>query len=141
MLVVQTAGDIAASSETLWNLVRDFGAVSWMQGVSKTEIVGEGIGMTRLIYAAGDGPPVHEQLESLDDEKRTLGYTIPKGIPFPIKNYHSVMTVTDIGDGKSHLDWRGSFEADGVPDEQALTIMQGMYPVLLDWVKTAAEQA
>ena len=45
--------EIAAPVEKLWSLLADFGEIGWMQGVSKVEVKGSGVGMVREIYALG----------------------------------------------------------------------------------------
>ena len=97
-------GGFTVSADKLWKLVRDFGDISWIQGVAKVELEGEGPGMFRVIYA-GDGPPVRERLETLDDATKTITYTIPEGIPFPVKNYHATMTVSAAETG-CQLEWK-----------------------------------
>ena len=54
-------GDFTVSADKLWELVRDFGNVSWIQGVTKVELEGEGPGMFRVFHV-GDGPAVRERL-------------------------------------------------------------------------------
>ncbi len=68
--------------DALWGCVRAFGVVPWIPGGEHAEIRGEGIGQVRII----DRPngKIHERLSSLDDGARTLTYTIPEGMPFPV---------------------------------------------------------
>ncbi|MBW2231724.1 MAG: SRPBCC family protein [Deltaproteobacteria bacterium] len=62
--------EIAAPVEKLWSLLADFGEIGWMQGVSKVEVKGSGVGMVREIYATGAAAPVVEVLESKDEAAR-----------------------------------------------------------------------
>ena len=139
MIEVLVKADIAATPERLWSLVKDFGEVSWMNGVSRVGIDGEGVGMVRRIYV-GDAPPVREVLESCDEEAKQIGYTITEGNPLPVKDYHATVTVVEAGPGTSQLEWRGRFNAKGVDDEQAEAALRGMYGVLISWLKAAAEK-
>ena len=45
--------DVNASANALYEFLADFGSVSWMQGVTKVEVEGQGPGMIRSIYAGG----------------------------------------------------------------------------------------
>lgn len=128
-------GDFTVSADELWELVGDFGNVSWIQGASKFEIEGDGPGMFRVFYV-GDSPPVRERLESIDAATKTITYTIPEGIPFPVKNYHSTMTVTAAGSG-SQLEWKCSCDPDGVSEEEATATVLGMYGAMMGWLKAA----
>ena len=78
-------------------------------------------------------------LEWIDPEARRLGYAIPENVPMPVSDYHSEMAVVDLGDGRSRLDWTCKAEPDGVGADQAKTAVEGMYGVLVSWVKAHAE--
>jgi hypothetical protein len=125
--------DFSIPADKLWALVRDFGNVSWVQGASDTAVEGEGVGMVR-IFKAGDGPPIRERLEALDDAARSLTYTIPENLPLPVKDYTSTMTVTPKGDGCT-LEWTCVGEPDGVSEQQMVEAIQGMYTVMTGWIK------
>jgi len=116
-------------AEKVWALVADFGDISWMPAGTPAEVEGEGPGMARII-----GGAIREQLESIDPASRTLVYTIPEGIPFPVTGYRSTMTVTAVG-ADSELSWSCSFEPDGVAEEQAATMIEGMYGQMIGWVR------
>jgi hypothetical protein len=116
-------------AEKVWALVADFGDISWMPAGTPAEIEGEGPGMARII-----GGAIREQLESIDPASRTLVYTIPEGIPFPVTGYRSIMTVTAEG-ADSELSWSCSFEPDGVAEEQAAAMIEGMYGQMIGWVR------
>jgi hypothetical protein len=124
-------------AQKVWDLIADFGDVSWMPAGTQVEIEGDGPGMARLIGA--DEQTIREVLESRDAETRTLVYTIPEGIPFPVTGYRATMIVGDSGDG-CELEWRCSFEPDGVSEEQAVGIIEGMYGAMIGWVADRAAQ-
>lgn len=133
MAEVVAKGDFTIPAEKLWEVVRDFGNVSWIPGIAECKLEGEGPGMFRVL-TAGDGPPVRERLESVDDATLTLVYTIPEGIPFPVQNYHSTMKITPAGNG-CQLEWTCRFEPDGVSDDEARAIVEGMYGTMMGWLK------
>ena len=140
MIEVLVKESIAAPADRLWQLVGKFGEVSWMNGVSRSEIDGSGVGMVRSLYV-GDGAPVREQLESLDEAARRIGYTITQGNPLPVKDYHAAVQVVAEGPERSRLEWGCRCEANGVPEAEARTAVEGMYGVLIGWVRAAAERS
>ena len=123
---------IAAPAEKVWAVIADFGNTSWMPGGGNVEVVGSGAGMARII-SAGD-QKIREVLESADDATRTLVYTIPEGVPFPVTDYRATIRVT--GDASaSELEWGCSFEPDGVDEGQVTTMIEGMYSTMVGWVR------
>ncbi|MBW2273153.1 MAG: SRPBCC family protein [Deltaproteobacteria bacterium] len=140
MIQVSVSGEISAPVDALWKVIADFGAVGWMQGIDRVEVTGEGVGMVRAIYAGGGDTPVLEELESLDEDARRLGYTIPKNNPMPVSSYRAAITAVDLGGGKSRLDWAASFDpAPGAEEAAAKATVEGMYGVLIGWVKAEVE--
>ncbi len=139
MAEAMVSGEIEGPVDALWAVLKDFGSVGWMKGVSKVEVEGEGVGMARLIYA-GDGDPIREVVESLDEGTRTLGYAIPENVPMPVEDYHATCRAVDLGAGRSRLDWGCTFEPKGVDEATAKATVEGMYGVLISWVKEAVEQ-
>jgi hypothetical protein len=123
-------------AQQVWDLVSDFGNVSWFQGLAKAEVQGRGPGMVRLMYA-GDNPPIRERLESLDAKARTLTYTIPENIPFPVSDYRATMTVREAGPGASELEWSCELVPKGIPEAQAVAMLEGMYRTMIGWLREA----
>ncbi len=140
MADVLVSGEIDGSVDDLWRLVADFGAVGWMKGVTGVEVTGEGVGMVRAIFAGGDEAIV-EELESLDEAGRQIGYTIKRNNPLPVENYHATCKAVDLGDGRSRLDWACCFDAKGVDEATAKAAVEGMYGVLISWVKEGVERS
>ena len=50
----------------------------------------------------------------------------------------SHMTVVDLGNGRSRLDWGCTAVARGVEEAAAKTAVEGMYGVLIDWLVEGA---
>jgi len=130
MATFEAKGELAVPVDKLWGVVREFGSVGWIQGVSDVKVVGSGPGMERIFNGA-----IHEKLESVDDARRVLTYTIPAGLPLPVKNYHSTMKVEAAGAGKSQLTWTCRADPDGVTEDQARQAVTGMYQVMIGWIK------
>ncbi len=140
MIRVLVKREVAAPADRLWKLVGNFGDVSWMNGVTRSELEGQGVGMVRSLYV-GDGPPVREQLEAHDEGARSIGYTITQGNPMPVTDYHATVAVVPDGPERSRLEWGCRFEASGVSEPEAKAAVEGMYGVLIGWVKAAAEKS
>ena len=138
MTQVSVSADFDVSSDRLWQVVADFGNVAWIPGMGSVRVEGDGPGMTRYL-PAGD-KEIHERLESLDDEARTLVYTIPNNIPFPVTNYRATMTVEDDGAG-SRLIWTCTCEPDGISERQAEDTVRGLYDMMIGWIRDYARQS
>ena len=123
---------IPAAADRVWALVADFGNTSWMPGGGgSVEVVGSGPGMARII-SAGD-QKIHEVMESSDQESRTLVYTIPEGVPFPVTGYRSTMHVTG-DDSTAELEWSCTFEPEG-DEAQSTQMIEGMYGTMVGWIR------
>ena len=124
---------LAAPTEKVWAITRDFGNVGWIPGASdSTRLEGSGVGMTRVMQNP-EGGEIRETLVALDEAAHSATYTIPEGIPFPVSSYRATMTVTDDG-GKGHLAWSCEFEPAGASEEEAGKAIEGMYQVMLGWI-------
>ena len=135
---VLVTDEVGASPDALWDRVRRFGEVDWMQGVTKVELEGEGVGMIRTIHAGG-GPAILEKCTGLDDDARRLDYTITENNPLPVGRYDAHVQVVDLGDGRSRLEWGCACEPEGVDEASARKMIAGMYGLLVGWLKAAAE--
>lgn len=138
MAEVVVRGEIEVSSDRLWALLLDFGSVGWMQGVTHVEVQGSGEGMSRII---GEGDQaIIEVLESIDEDAQEIGYTITQNNPMPVSDYHARCKAVDLGDGRSQLDWSCEFTpAEGTDDASAGAALEGMYGLLISWVKASLE--
>lgn len=133
---VKRALDIPA--ETLWRLVADFGDMSWLpDGGVNVRVEGSGPGMARFIDM-GD-KAIKEQLESVDEDTRTLVYTIPENVPFPVIDYRATLHVGDAAEG-CEVDWSCSFEPVGGSDAEAAERIQDMYDTMIGWLHARAKQ-
>jgi len=114
MAELDVSRTLDATPEALWACIRAFDDLRWARGV-QVEIRGEGVGQVRIV----DRPygKVHEQLTSLDEAARTLTYTVPIGLPFPVTDYEARMAVTEDG-GRGRLSWSCRFEPDGASEDE-----------------------
>lgn len=133
MLEVHVSREWDIPAERVWDLLADFGDISWADGIDRVEVVGDGVGMARLIYMA-DMPPIEEVLTSRDAEAMTFSYDIPRGIPMPLTNYSANAKVTPLGAGCCRVDWYGRAQPEGMSDADALAMLEGTYDMLLGWI-------
>ena len=117
--------------DALWRCVRAFDHTPWVPGAAP-DIRGKGVGQVRIF--ARPNLQIHERLESVDDAARTLSYTIPIGMPFPITAYRATMTVTD-DRGRGRLAWSCTFEPDGVSADEVAVGIQGAYRGMIDRIE------
>jgi hypothetical protein len=133
-------GTFRLSADVLWAAVRDFGDVSWLPGRPTVSLEGDGPGMIRTI----DTPPiptVREQLDTIDDESRSIVYRVIEGIPMPVNDYRASMQVVDAGEGRSRLIWSSTWEPDGITQEEAAKVVANMYTSVIGIMKTNLEKA
>lgn len=121
-----------ASPEALWELV-DFHQPSEtiMPPIASSMREGEGVGATKVNTLAGEGGDIHLLLAYHDPEGRAFNYTIQEG-PLPVENYVGEVRVTPAGKGRAQLSWQGTYDAAGVPAEEADAILGGFYGAIAD---------
>lgn len=115
-----------ASADALWNAV-DFHQPSEaiMPPIEASELKGKGLGATKINKLKGGGE-VHLQLVHYAPKDRAFNYIIQNS-PLPVKNYIGEVRVSDLGNGRAQLSWRGVYEANGVEQAKADEILQGFY--------------
>ena len=125
--------EVAIAAEKLWGILGDFGNMSWAPGIEKTEVIGDGIGMIRRIHMP-NMEPIDEVLESIDPDAMRFSYTIPRGLPMPIKNYRAEVQLTALPDGKTRIHWACTGNPEGMSDDDTAAIMQGAYDQMIGWL-------
>ena len=135
MATARVRRSLDVPADRLWKLVAAFGDTSWMPGPPKVDVVGAGPGMERRIHA-GD-KLICERLESVDEAGRTLVYTIPVNVPFPVTDYRATMRVRAKG-ADSELDWNASFTPAGASEEDARKAIEAMYGLMIGWIEARA---
>jgi carbon monoxide dehydrogenase subunit G len=90
---------IERSPDDVWKLLREFGALAqYMPGVESCTLDGD----VRTI--AMMGIEIKEQLRSLDDDNRTISYSVVESPMGNLESHLATQTVTPEGTG-SHLTW------------------------------------
>lgn len=118
--------DLSADAQAVWKILSDFAGLKVGGPITSFETEGDGVGMIRKIGMGG--ATIIERLDSLDDNAMELSYSIINDDgPLPVNDYHSTIKVTSTSAGACHVDWSGTFEPRGVPEEQAIKIINGVY--------------
>jgi hypothetical protein len=117
---------ISAPADDVWSIVRDFGSIAdWTPPITDATVDGAGVGAERTLTLA-DGGQVVERLEALDDEARTLRYSIVDG-PLPVQDYEGTFSVTDVDDSTCEVTWASTFTVDGPPEDEITGTFSELY--------------
>lgn len=126
MASVEMKTTVNSSAEDVWQVVGDFNALDkYVAAVSKSVADGSDVGAQRTLTLQ-DGGQIVERLESIDQEARTLEYSIVSS-PLPVDNYRSKMEVKELGPGQCEVRWSSTFDASGVSEEEAQETIEGVY--------------
>ena len=128
MSEVHVSEPVAASAARVWEVLGDFGGVLKWGGTMllSCTVEGSGVGAVRRIGLPG-GAEITERCEAYDPAGRSLSYSIVGKSPIPIRSYFSTVKVIEQGPNACRIDWQGTFEPDGVPEEQAQAMVRGIY--------------
>jgi Polyketide cyclase / dehydrase and lipid transport len=137
---VYTSSVIDASAEAVWDVVRDFNALSrWHPLIADSRIensqAADKVGCIREIRLR-DGARIREQLLTLSDFDYQCTYSILES-PMPMTNYIATLKLTPITDGnRSFAEWSAEFECDEAQERDlAETIGQGVFQGGFDALK------
>lgn len=123
--------DLNVSADQLWQMIGHFNVLpDWHPAVEKSEL--SSAGETRTLSLAGGGQII-EKLESADDDSKTYSYSIVDS-PLPVKNYVSTIKVSGSGDNAT-IEWSSEFDAEGMPENDAMKAIEGVYQAGLDNLK------
>jgi hypothetical protein len=126
MTTVAVKETVAADAEAVWNILSDFAGIKIGGPITDFQIEGEGVGAIRTITMGGG--KVIERLETFDSVGLTFSYVITnQDSSLPVTNYASIVKITSEGPGACSVEWTGTFEPRGVPEEQAQAIINGIY--------------
>ena len=124
MTIVTVTDTFDHPAERVWPVVSDFGGIhKYMRGMEPATVEGTGLGQDRIL--AMPGGAVAERLTWLDNEAMAFSYTILSG-PLPFARYVATVKLTPRGD-QTDIEWQGNFEVDGVPEDEGVTMANGIY--------------
>jgi carbon monoxide dehydrogenase subunit G len=113
---------VNTSAEAVWAAMRNYGDLSWAQGIDEVVVEGDGVGMLRKVRLSGSSDWILERLTARDDDAMTFSYAIEgDGMP-GLKNYSAQVQATPDGDG-CEIQWECRAEAE---DSEAESTEQGL---------------
>ena len=114
---------IQAPADFVWQVISDFGAADlYLAGVVNCTAEGEGVGALRTLTSA-DGSAIVERLEALDEAAQRLSYSLLTDTPFG--NCITAMALRDLGPNRTELACSASFQPVGIPESEAIELMEG----------------
>lgn len=134
MASVQEQIRIPATPDDVWATVRDFGAIDeYVPPITSAVVSGDGIGAERTLTLA-DGAQVVERLDAVDDDSRTLRYSIVDG-PLPVEGYEGRLSVTPIDESACEVTWASEFTVVDAPTEEIVATFSELYEAGLAGLK------
>jgi Polyketide cyclase / dehydrase and lipid transport len=135
MSKVNMSTRIKGSADEVWKLIRDFnGLPVFISAIKNSTMEGAGIGAVRTLSVDGGGPPIKERLEKLDDQAKTLSYSIVTS-PLPVQDYFSTVEIKELGPGECEVKWYSTFQPNGVSEAEAVKIIEGVYSGAFEGLK------
>lgn len=127
-----------ASAEEVWKTIRDFGRVGdYVAAITQTTTQGSGVGALRTLTLRNEVQVV-ERLESLDDEKRTLSYSV-LSTPLPMKGYVATMKLRDRGEGQCEFTWESTFQTEAMEEARVKKVIGRLYSSGVEGLKELHE--
>ena len=122
MSKVSCKATIHLPADAIWQIISNFGtACQYLVGVIQCTVAGEGVGAQRTLTNV-DGSVIVERLETLDKVNHRLSYTLLTETPF--YDCLTTMQVHDLGLSQCEIEWSATFEADGLPADEARAMLE-----------------
>jgi hypothetical protein len=138
MTTVTVTETIKGQAGQVWALLSDFAGIQVGGPITSFETEGDGVGMVRTIGMGGGR--IVERLDEHDADAMRFAYSIINDdCVLPVSAYSARVKVTDQGDGTCRVDWSGSFEPKGVPEAEAVQLVEGIYRGGIARARAAAE--
>lgn len=135
MSKVSMSTRINASSDKVWEVLRDFnGLPAIISVIKKSTMEGSGTGALRTLSFEGGGPPVVEKLEKIDDQAKTLSYSIVTS-PLPVSEYFATVETMEMDQRQCEVRWYSTFEPKGVSEAEAVKVVEGVYTAAFEGLK------
>jgi hypothetical protein len=126
MTIVAVKETIAASADAVWQILGDFGGIKVAGPITAFEIKGAGVGAVRTITLGG--ARIVERLEAYDPATLSFTYVITNDdCPLPVSNYSATVKISRAGESACDVEWTGTFEPKGAPEDQARAVVTGIY--------------
>ena len=123
---VSRSATVEASPAEVWEVIGPFCSIQEWHPAIETCTEEEVGGKPHRRLATADGAAfLEERLSDENDAGMSYSYAIIES-PLPVSGYESTLSVGE-SDGKATVTWESSFEADGVPEQEAEGIVGGIY--------------
>uniref|UniRef100_UPI003F494824 SRPBCC family protein n=1 Tax=Nonomuraea bangladeshensis TaxID=404385 RepID=UPI003F494824 len=94
---------IDASPEHIWDVLRDVGAVH--ERLLPGRVVGTRLEGDQRFLTFPDGHVIRELIVAIDEESRSLAYSVVEGARPALDHHHASFEVRPEGDGAGRLIW------------------------------------
>jgi hypothetical protein len=126
MTIVEVIETINSNAQSVWDILGDFGGIKVGGPITAFKLEGEGVGAIRSITMGGAN--IVECLEEFDSGAMALKYAIINDdCPLPVSGYSATIKVISDGDNACTVEWIGTFEPKGAPEEIASETVRGIY--------------
>jgi len=126
MISVQVKKNCSFPAARAWELLSDFGNLSWAPGMGDVSVEGQGVGMIRKI-ALKDLPPAVELLDSLDPATMSFSYSVIEGNPMPVSDLRGEVRVHALTSDSCEIEWRAFASSASISDEDAHALLSRFY--------------
>jgi hypothetical protein len=118
---VEQSIEIDASVDSVWQLLSNFGDLSWMPGIEGVALDGD----VRTVTLASGRGRARERLVLHSCAARTITYVYIDG-PLPLKEYESTIVVAS-KEGRTKVIWRAVLSTSPVIEDEVVGIINKMY--------------
>ncbi|MGA5471168.1 SRPBCC family protein [Streptomyces arboris] len=117
--------ELPVPADRVWQLIGGFDSLpDWLPYIPTSDL-SEGGRVRTLVNE--DGGVIVERLEAFDNTARSYSYSILQA-PFPVTGYLSTIAVhAGEGPDSARVEWSGTFTPDGIGDDEAAGLFQGIY--------------
>ncbi|ORW72883.1 SRPBCC family protein [Mycobacterium saskatchewanense] len=133
---------IDAGVDTVWGLVRDFGAVGrWIPGCKGCDVLVD-IDPTRPVrrLVLADEDVVEEVLLTRDDLLRRIQYGFPGQLPRGMRSFIGTAQVREVTDGdRTFIEWSSEFDTDQEWESKMIANISGMLTQIIAAVAAEAQ--
>lgn len=110
----------------IWEVLAALGGVDrWLSVISSCRVEGNGAGARRYCETA-DGGQLEERIISIDPGRRTLRYSIERGLP--VDRYEGEFRVDQLSPGRTEVAWKVWFEGPVESAEQVEAMVTAVCP-------------
>lgn len=126
--------EVSESAQSVWEKIGDFCAIEqWHAAVVNCEISEEG-GDTYRTLTLPDGATIKEKHLGAGSTDTSYKYAIIES-PLPVKDYVATFEVSVDDDGGAGIKWSADFMAEGVADNDAKDVIDGIFTAGMDGIK------